>query len=549
MAERTKKYWQKYRIWAIAIGLILANVFIVWPYFSPSKAVTTNLYALNCSGDWFGVDRVVGPPEISEGGSFEDFNTENSAFYQSGFQSIICNLFEIFEEEKENKKIISARLGLSLAINEIYNNSQEEPSSSTTSNEESPTEEQALEEKQQLDNNQNKEETNQNYQEKIIEEEPVEEQILNFLFNQWFVRLGWLNILPVLAQETESKDNPVEEIKEVVELGKKEDFIEEQTVLEKESLIKKEEGEEIIIEEEKNEPENIIFLDDLLNNIENDLTPVFLPPELSIQKDNLSQSELLINEQIDAILNLRYYLDDNDYQLAIFKNYPISPVINNGYFYFDLPEITSFEDLEKFSVSLEGLLAGDPHLIAWLDSVWLEVTYQEEIIKSEFVSLASFDGNDWEVFAEKDGKTYQITDNDFDDRFPVDDGNNIVWQSQINGRWQVFWLNFESFLAGQHEPRQLTSDKNNNIELQIKKGMIIWRAWLDNNWEIMFFNTNNLDQKIERITNNQEHDLNHSFSNNEIIWETIVDQEKNSFRAKKEGENWVIEKNFNQIEE
>ena len=144
MKEKIKKYWQKYGFIFVVVALFIAILFTnsspgralttnIYPdngyfYFdlpeikffnlSSGRALTTNIYPEACSGEWFGVDRVLGQANTLSESGVESFNSENSAFYRGGDATIICEGFRgDFNEKKE--KFISARLGIVLAIDEI----------------------------------------------------------------------------------------------------------------------------------------------------------------------------------------------------------------------------------------------------------------------------------------------------------------------------------------------------------------------------------------------------------------------------------------------
>jgi len=397
----------------VIISLAVVGLIFWINRFLPTKALTKRLYPTHCFGEWFGIEKVLGQPDVSEKGEAIEFNSENSAFYQTGFKTLVCQGFE-----KMEGKFISAKLGVSLAITEISN----EPEKSNKEIEEQPVE---------------KEEPEKN------EEEPKEELE------------SFLKILPVFAQESE---------------------------------------------------------------------------------ETTSTPEIVSSP--DVIFNLRYFLDEKPYDLSTFSSYPISNATNNGYFYFDLPEVKSFNDLEKLKISFEGLLEGEPHLTVYLDSVWLEIEYEE---KPSLKVFQEFDGNDWEIFAEFEDKRFQLTDNDFDDKFPSTDGESIVWQSQINSRWQIFYLNFNDFLAGKKEITQITQTECNNISPKVFERKIVWQAWLDNNWEIMVAKKDeNGNWKIERITNDQNHDFSPDFSQGAIIWKKKIDQQTKKFEAREFKNQWQI---------
>lgn len=547
MKKKIKKYWQQYRIIVILVALLIVVTVLLFPYLSPGRALITNVYATRCSGQWFGADRVAGPPDVLPDADVEKFNPENSAFYRGGDAIIICENFQN-DFNKERHKFISARLGLSLAIHEFKSRAEEqetpenpaetrvetveEESAMPVENPEqvSPEEiEQPLEQPREQPTGESAQPepehlpSLENLEQPMAQPEPVSllQKFNNFIRHSLkFSHLSAavelvtfsniFNIFSALAQAEEINEN----INQV--------------------LTNASSTEPLLIEVPAE------------SNQEEDLTPVFLPVEIKTEETVTSTpSQELI--PLDAILNIRYLLGENNYYLTTISTYPVSPAINNGYFYYPLPEIKSFDDLEKIKISLEGLLGGYPDLVVYLDSVWLEVTYEEKPAEQPLKIYSNFDDNDWEILVEKDKRIYQITDNDFDDKFPATDNKEIVWQSQINGRWQIFWLDFDEFLAGKKEATQITETTYNNLSPKVLNGQIVWQAWLDNNWEIMTA-TKNEDGNwiIKRITTDQHHDMSPAFSNKTVKWQRKIDQETKFFKADKIEDNWQIEEIINQ---
>lgn len=544
MKEKIKKYWQQYRSIIILFALFVAVSIVLFPYLSPGRALVTNIYPDACSGQWFGADRILGQANTLPESGVESFNSENSAFYRGGDAVIICEGFKGgFNEKKE--KFISARLGIALAIDEIKMKESEEvtqPEETPVSGEESSDKEQqkieensippATTEGKETDNQvQPTEPENQPNQRNEILPPPEQEPVPN----------------PENQSQSENPEQKIDflpRIKEKFVLAKKQIFNFKNLYQIFPVFAQQEQTSENINQVLPSEPSNEPFLievPDETNQPVEDLTPVFLPVEIKTEESTTSTiaQDLL---PLDAILNLRYLLEQRTYLLNTFSSYPISPATNNGYFYFDLPEVKSFADLEKVKISFEGLLSGNPDLVAYLDSIWLEVTYEEEPKESPLKVISSFDNNDWEIFVEKDKRIYQITDNNFDDKFPSVADNEIVWQAQINGRWQIFWLNFDEFLAGKTEPTQITKTEYNNLSPKVFANQVVWQAWLDNNWEIMVATKNEDGIWItERITSDPDHDMSPTFLEGNINWRKKISKETKTFQAIKKEDQWEVQ--------
>jgi beta propeller repeat protein len=86
---------------------------------------------------------------------------------------------------------------------------------------------------------------------------------------------------------------------------------------------------------------------------------------------------------------------------------------------------------------------------------------------------------DFEIMLSVDGVIRQITSNDADDTNPSISGNDIVWQSQEGGDWEIWAYNVTS-----DSVRQLTMNDLDDINPQIDNNRVVWEAWDGNDLEI-----------------------------------------------------------------
>jgi hypothetical protein len=114
------------------------------------------------------------------------------------------------------------------------------------------------------------------------------------------------------------------------------------------------------------------------------------------------------------------------------------------------------------------------------------------------------------------GKIEQITDNEYDDTAPHydPDSRRIVWQRLINDRYQIILYDI-----AEREETQLTFSRTNNMEPAVSKSGVVWQAWDNNDWEIMFFDGEATDQ----LTNNETQDLAPVLEDEYVIWTVIGD--------------------------
>jgi hypothetical protein len=120
-----------------------------------------------------------------------------------------------------------------------------------------------------------------------------------------------------------------------------------------------------------------------------------------------------------------------------------------------------------------------------------------------------------EIFLQtSDGEVRQITDNQYDDSSPYYDAETlqIVWQRLIDGRYQVILYDII-----EEEESQLTFSRTNNMEPKVSRDGVVWQAWDNNDWEIMYFDGTFTDQ----ITDNNTQDVAPVIQDRYILWTVI----------------------------
>ncbi len=118
------------------------------------------------------------------------------------------------------------------------------------------------------------------------------------------------------------------------------------------------------------------------------------------------------------------------------------------------------------------------------------------------------------------GKVKQITENSFDDTAPHYDPESmrIVWQRLIDGRFQIILYDIM-----EQTETQLTFSKTNNMEPKVSDAGIVWQAWDNNDWEVMYFD----GAYTEQLTNNEGQDVAPVIQDGYVLWSIlgIEDQE------------------------
>jgi hypothetical protein len=112
------------------------------------------------------------------------------------------------------------------------------------------------------------------------------------------------------------------------------------------------------------------------------------------------------------------------------------------------------------------------------------------------------------------GKVKQMTDNEYDDASPHYDpkSKRVVWQRLINDRNQIVMYDIN-----EDKEYQLTFSKTNNMEPKVSADGIVWQAWDNNDWEIMYFD----GETTEQITDNTAQDVAPVIEDGYILWSVL----------------------------
>ena len=112
------------------------------------------------------------------------------------------------------------------------------------------------------------------------------------------------------------------------------------------------------------------------------------------------------------------------------------------------------------------------------------------------------------------GKVKQITSNDFDDTAPHYDPESLrlVWQRLIDGRFQIILYDIM-----EERETQLTFSKTNNMEPKVSEAGIVWQAWDNNDWEVMYFD----GAYTEQLTDNQAQDVAPVIQDGYVLWSVL----------------------------
>ncbi len=179
-------------------------------------------------------------------------------------------------------------------------------------------------------------------------------------------------------------------------------------------------------------------------------------------------------------------------------------------------------------------------------------------IHNGYITWAAYDGNDYEIFLWKDGETIQITDNDTNDYEPQLYNGQISFTGEVNGVMNIYfwdgtsienisnssttyqknqdshlwdgkivwsgWVNgtggnkgsFQIFYYDGAQTIQISDYENSrhSFEPVLFENEIAWHWWDGHDWEILFYDGN----QITQMTNNEVDDLEASLHENMLTW-------------------------------
>lgn len=138
-------------------------------------------------------------------------------------------------------------------------------------------------------------------------------------------------------------------------------------------------------------------------------------------------------------------------------------------------------------------------------------------VPTAFSKRDEHEGDD-EIYFAHNGVTKRITNNQIEDRFPHADvfGNWVVWQAQVESRWQIFAYNTQTDVV-----EQVTDTTYNNMNPRIYKDTLTWQGWLNNNWEVFTATYRSSAWNTKQITGNSWHDVFPSVAVGLVTWQSF----------------------------
>jgi hypothetical protein len=209
------------------------------------------------------------------------------------------------------------------------------------------------------------------------------------------------------------------------------------------------------------------------------------PDEGSHQASKIAQEDVSEETSIEAMATVTSELE--------------TPIVTN------VSRVTSNTNRHQFS-DTECLAAGGGAFYC------TEAETVPNYVGDGVFSAPDSDG-DTEIFVTIAGITTQITHNTVDDAAPQYDAisDTIVWHSMQDDRFQIV-----RYTVSDGSVEYLTDTSYINTEPVANGDVVMWQAWIGDNWEIMLFDNG----EVIQLTDNDVHDITPQMRDGYIMWQT-----------------------------
>lgn len=152
----------------------------------------------------------------------------------------------------------------------------------------------------------------------------------------------------------------------------------------------------------------------------------------------------------------------------------------------------------------------------------------------------AWDGNDYEIFRYRfdTDQMEQITDNQFDDVFPVVWNGEIAWVAHPTVTAEIFQMRDGVI-------RKISEGTEDNAAPSIWNGKIVWQGYDDTDLEIYYFN----GRRTIKLTSNTWDDLSPQIRDGVIAWASYVDNWDAEIMAFDLGDNIAVQLTNNEFED
>ncbi|KPJ56968.1 hypothetical protein AMJ49_02905 [Parcubacteria bacterium DG_74_2] len=360
---------------------------------------TINLYSNLVNGDWQNPQNAKGLPDTGSDADFNLFSESNSAVYKNGSLNLVLEKFST-DEAFENYNFQSAKIKFSFAIGEKEPDLELQLSTTTVEiqKQNSPP----VAESQEIIINQNSSTTI------FLNAKDLDGDSLTYsiVSGPEHGILIWDSLPEVIYKPDENYfgedgfifkasdehiDSNEAEVEIIIQEIKEEIPMEETTTTIPETTT----SETTTPEESTTTEKGIIGFLKKIKNFFVDLGEklVTIVRKLVKRTIKLAEAEELTGtdevstdtiSNLDAKIIIWWSLDGENWQkLKTISDIPLSNKLNGGYFEIETPFLKSFDDVKNLKIKFEGVVGGETNLVSYLDSVWIEVEYQQQAISEE----------------------------------------------------------------------------------------------------------------------------------------------------------------------
>ena len=402
VADKRKKLIRGFTFTFFVFLLFITSVALTNPIELISSALApeekVSLYAENCYGDWDFTSKSEGEPDVLDDAGLEFFSKNNSAIYEGGAKDIICNQFSKNQEIEEikEKDIIEAEVKFSFALGEKdpdiipSDEDEDEEDADEDEDEEEEEDDESDEDESDEDESDEDDEDESDEDETDEEDEDDDEDDANEEDDE-------------SDEEEDDDEDDADEDKDDDEddeddADKDDESDEDETDEDEEDDDETEEDEEEDEEtdedkeDESDETEETTLRDNILAASQSIKDKIWKPAEVFAEE--IDEEEGQSGFSSDTKVIIYYTFEDEDpewHDLYILSGEEISNKLNGGYFSKKIDSLEDWDDLNNLQIKAEGVAGGDTTFTAYMDSIWVDVTYGEKQEREYFLEAEKTD--------------------------------------------------------------------------------------------------------------------------------------------------------------
>ncbi|MCX6759225.1 MAG: DUF2341 domain-containing protein [Candidatus Nealsonbacteria bacterium] len=322
------------------------------------KEITTIFFSDFCSGDWEFPQNAQGYPEIGSAGDIDLFSEENSAIYKTGNLTIICQNFSATVISTTTTISLTPTNGTTTELNISETTTTEITTTETTTTQATSAEVIFIESTS----------TSEIKEEGVISTEATSTTTSTLPETTTEPTSFLKRIKQFLGQKVFAQENVFSaKIKFSFAIGEKE-----------ESILPPEQSTTTTSTQPQATSSELEINSNSTGTIST-ATSTFQEMTTTTTETTTTATTSETLTEVEPKIIIWFSLDGELWeQLDIISSYPLSNALNGGYFSYVAPFLKNWEDVENLKIKFEGVFDGQTNVTTFLDSVWIEVEYQEE---------------------------------------------------------------------------------------------------------------------------------------------------------------------------